>query len=60
MWKLREDIDFKELKKFGFEDDGGIYIKMTEDGTGRDSGTQEFLIVVYEEMTDKYIIKKEK
>ncbi len=58
MWKLKENIEFKELEKFGFKEDNGIYIKMTEDGSGRDSGTREYLIVNYED-NDRTIYHRE-
>ena len=57
-YKLKDNIDLKELEKFGFKDNDGIYKKMTEDGTGRDSGIQEFLVVVYED-NDRQIYHQE-
>ncbi len=57
-YKLKDNVDLKKLEKFGFKDNDGIYEKMTEDGTGRDSGIQEFLVVVYED-NDRQIYHQE-
>ena len=58
MLKIKNDVDLKELERFGFKDNDGIYKKMTEDGTGRDSDIQEFLVVVYED-NDRQIYHQE-